>query len=211
MGILASSLNGVAATLFTCRIVVVLLVQVCAEYCRGRSSSYKHYATQYGRECWCQDESIELRHGAGTCDFQCSGDFSIVCGGFDSFSLYELVERELPSPPAADNYVGCFADDRNDRVLGAKSSSSEMTSEVIRYRKEASHRFWRRKTYCVISASQVFCQSAHTPLCHMKGTTPSPRDCHHRRPAHAAPFSRAAGAELQRGRMHKPRQSAVFP
>ncbi|CAM9474079.1 unnamed protein product, partial [Ectocarpus fasciculatus] len=104
---------------------------VCADYCRDQSSSYTHYATQYGRECWCQDESIDFRrHGAATCDYQCSGDDSIVCGGFDAFSLYDLEEGELPSPPTDDNYVGCFADDRNDRVLGAKSSSSEMTSEA---------------------------------------------------------------------------------
>ncbi|CAM9855150.1 unnamed protein product, partial [Scytosiphon promiscuus] len=103
---------------------------VCADYCRELSSSYTHYATQYGRECWCQDESIHLRHGAGSCDYQCSGDDSIVCGGFDSFSLYDLEGGELPSPPTDDNYVGCFADDQNDRVLGAQSSSSEMTSEA---------------------------------------------------------------------------------
>lgn len=123
------------------RAICALLIQVCADYCRERSSSYKHYATQYGRECWCQDESIHLRHGAGTCDYQCSGDESIVCGGFDSFSLYDLEERELPSPPKDDNYVGCFADDRNDRVLGAKSSSREMTSEVDR--QAGLHRSWK--------------------------------------------------------------------
>lgn len=64
-----------------------------------------------------------------------------MCGGFDSFSLYDLEEGELPSPPTDDNYVGCFADDRNDRVLGAKSSSSEMTSEVDR--QAGLHRFWK--------------------------------------------------------------------
>lgn len=107
------------------------LVQLCADYCREESASYTHYATQYGRECWCQDENIDLRHGVGTCDYECSGDESIVCGGVDSFSLYDLVEEgENPSPPTDDNYMGCFADDRNDRILGAMMSSSEMTSEV---------------------------------------------------------------------------------
>ena len=81
-------------------------------------------------QCWCQDSHIDLRHGAGTCDYNCSGDEAIVCGGFDSFSLYDLAEAPLPTPPTDDNYVGCFADDRQDRVLGAKTSSSSMTSEV---------------------------------------------------------------------------------
>lgn len=53
-----------------------------------------------------------------------------MCGGVDSFSLYDLAQADLPSSPTDDNYIGCFADDRNDRVLGAKISSSEMTSEV---------------------------------------------------------------------------------
>ncbi|CAN0515697.1 unnamed protein product, partial [Ectocarpus sp. 12 AP-2014] len=100
---------------------------VCADHCRGESPSYTYYATQYGRECWCQEESIDLRHGEGKCDYQCSGDESIVCGGFDSFSLYSLEKVDSPSSPTDDNYVGCFADDRNDRVLGTMMSSSSMT------------------------------------------------------------------------------------
>lgn len=62
-----------------------------------------------------------------------------MCGGLDSFSLYNLAEAPLPTPPTGDNYVGCFADDRHDRVLGAKASSSSMTSEVA-----ASVRFFRQ-------------------------------------------------------------------
>lgn len=118
------------STFFALHAVRTLLAQVCADHCRGESSSYKYYATQYGRECWCQEESINLRHAEGKCDYQCSGDESIVCGGFDSFSLYNLEEVDSPSSPTDDNYVGCFADDRNDRVLGTMTSSSSMTSEV---------------------------------------------------------------------------------
>lgn len=105
-------------------------VQVCADYCRRKSPSYTFYATQYGTECWCQDESIDLGGGAATCDYPCPGDRSVVCGGYDAFSLYDLEETDLPSPPTDDNYMGCFADDQHDRVLGAKTSSDRMTSEV---------------------------------------------------------------------------------
>lgn len=83
-------------------------------------------------KCWCQDETIDFRHGEGTCDFRCSGDETTFCGGFDSFSLYKLEEAVLPTSPTVDSYVGCFADDRNDRVLIAMTSSREMTSEVCR-------------------------------------------------------------------------------
>lgn len=53
-----------------------------------------------------------------------------MCGGFDSFSLYDLAEAEIPTPPTDSNYVGCYADDKNDRVLGAKRTSGDMTPEV---------------------------------------------------------------------------------
>ncbi|CAN0458863.1 unnamed protein product, partial [Ectocarpus sp. 12 AP-2014] len=67
----------------------VMTPTACATYCARTSPRYTYYATQWGRECWCQDENIDyLRHGDGTCDYECSGDDSIVCGGFDSFSLY---------------------------------------------------------------------------------------------------------------------------
>lgn len=75
---------------------------------------------------------MDLTRGEGTCDFPCSGDESSICGGFYSFTLYELTEAPPPTPAAEDGYVGCFADDKDDRVLGAKMSSSEMTSEVCR-------------------------------------------------------------------------------
>ncbi|CAM9249348.1 unnamed protein product [Ectocarpus sp. 13 AM-2016] len=108
----------------------VMTPSVCAAYCYRESASYAYYATQYGRECWCQDADIDLRHGEATCDYACSGDASISCGGFDAFTLYDLEGANLPTPPADDNYVGCFADDRHDRVLGAKTSSRSMTSEA---------------------------------------------------------------------------------
>lgn len=93
-------------------------------------------------QCWCGDDSIVLRHGAGVCDFDCAGDSSIKCGGFDAFTLYDLedaassdsrdpVSADDPSSPTDDNYLGCYADDQNNRVLdGATTTSSSMTSAV---------------------------------------------------------------------------------
>eukprot|EP00752_Nemacystus_decipiens_P018611 g16686.t1 len=102
---------------------------ICARYCQGEPASYTYYATQYGRECWCQDDSLDRRHGAGTCDYECAGDSGVVCGGWFSFSLYDLTD-DTPAPPVDDNYMGCYADDQDDRVLAAMTSSSDMTSEV---------------------------------------------------------------------------------
>ncbi|CAN0154082.1 unnamed protein product, partial [Ectocarpus sp. 6 AP-2014] len=108
----------------------VMTPSVCAAYCHRESASYAYYAIQYGGECWCQDTDIDLRHGEATCDYACSGDASISCGGFYAFTLYDLEGANLPTPPADDNYVGCFADDLQDRVLGAETSSNSMTSEA---------------------------------------------------------------------------------
>lgn len=83
-------------------------------------------------QCWCQGSDINLRHGLGTCDYDCTGDDSMKCGGFDSFLLYELDEMDPSASPTNghDNYVGCFADAKNDRVLDSKTSSGGMTTEV---------------------------------------------------------------------------------
>ena len=51
--------------------------------------------------------------------------------------MYEL-DREAPSPTPApiplatwgDDFVGCFADDAVDRVLGDKYSTQDLTPEV---------------------------------------------------------------------------------
>eukprot|EP00752_Nemacystus_decipiens_P012579 g11140.t1 len=103
---------------------------VCANHCRRESSRYAYYATQWGKECWCQDSDIHLRHGAGTCDFDCSGDASTKCGGFDAFTLYDMEDAVFPSPPSDSNYMGCFADDQRDRVLDTMAVQSNMDSEV---------------------------------------------------------------------------------
>ncbi|CAM9334004.1 unnamed protein product, partial [Ectocarpus sp. 13 AM-2016] len=141
--------------------------EACAVYCVKQSSGYVYYATQSGQECWCQDENIDLRHGEGTCDFRCSGDERTVCGGFDSFSLYKLEEAVVPSSPTDDSYVGCFADDRDDRVLVAMTSSREMTSEVCAaYCADNSS---RNKYYATQYGEECWC-AASVDLRHGEGT-----------------------------------------
>ncbi|CAM9931361.1 unnamed protein product [Ectocarpus sp. 4 AP-2014] len=108
--------------------------EVCAAYCINEDSRNMYYATQYGVECWCAID-VDLRHGEATCDYPCAGDSEATCGGFDAFDLFELERDGTPAPPMPvaptdDNYVGCYADDRRDRVLGAKTSSNDMTPEV---------------------------------------------------------------------------------
>lgn len=77
------------------------------------------------KKCWCAAE-VDLRHGDGTCDMACTGNAGTTCGGFDAFDLFELESL----PPSEDHYLGCFADDKRDRVLGDKTSSGNMSLQV---------------------------------------------------------------------------------
>lgn len=84
-------------------------------------------------KCWCaRDVEDYRRHGEGTCDFACTGDAGTTCGGYYSFDLFELKGADDPPPPSneEDYYLGCFADDKRDRVLEDKISAGDMTLEV---------------------------------------------------------------------------------
>lgn len=81
------------------------------------------------KKCWCAAE-VDLRHGDGTCDVACTGDAGTTCGGYDAFDLFALVGTDPPPQPSEDYYLGCFADDDDDRVLGGKTSSRDMSLQV---------------------------------------------------------------------------------
>lgn len=72
--------------------------------------------------------SLRGRHGVGVCDFLCSGDSQLMCGGDHAFDVYSI---PVPEAHTASNYVGCFADDANDRIFVDKlDDMSSMTPEV---------------------------------------------------------------------------------
>ncbi|CAM9840308.1 unnamed protein product, partial [Ectocarpus sp. 8 AP-2014] len=72
--------------------------QFCYNYCVGLGALWM--ATQYAIECWCTNE-VELdyaRHGAGAqCNYDCAGDESESCGGFDAFDLYRIDSDSITS------------------------------------------------------------------------------------------------------------------
>ncbi|CAN0429880.1 unnamed protein product, partial [Hapterophycus canaliculatus] len=42
-------------------------------------------------QCWCGDASIDYEfHGEADCDYECSGDATQTCGGFEAVSVYEV-------------------------------------------------------------------------------------------------------------------------
>lgn len=68
-----------------------LLAQLCADRCNDGSNT--HFGNQYGRECWCADDSDETsirQHGTSTnCKYECSGDADEDCGGWNAMSVYK--------------------------------------------------------------------------------------------------------------------------
>lgn len=90
-------------------------------------------ALQHGDECWCsKDGAMEYdRHGRGEygeCDMKCGGDDGeddyVTCGGHFAFDLYKLA---WPLPENNGEYVQCFGDLRDDRVMGEVMVADDMT------------------------------------------------------------------------------------
>ncbi|CAB1100464.1 unnamed protein product [Ectocarpus sp. CCAP 1310/34] len=107
-----------------------MTAELCYETCSAKGAAYM--ATQWGVECWCsRDGSLDYdRHGdTGVCDYPCIGDESETCGGVHSFNLYRLSWAPAPED---EEYVGCYADSKGDRVLFDMISSDNMTAGVCR-------------------------------------------------------------------------------
>ncbi|CAN0317675.1 unnamed protein product, partial [Ectocarpus fasciculatus] len=68
-----------------------MTTEFCFNYCVGLDALWM--ATQYGIECWCTAEA-ELdyaRHGEGAqCNYDCAGDETESCGGYNAFDLYRI-------------------------------------------------------------------------------------------------------------------------
>lgn len=99
---------------------------LCYDHCKLFDAS--HMATQYSKERSCANENfLHDRHGDGECDMPCSGDPDEICGGSYSFDLYEM---EWATPPSSDEFLGCFSDMKDDRVVGYFVDIKDMTVEL---------------------------------------------------------------------------------
>lgn len=91
-------------------------------------------ALQHGDECWCSyDGNMEYdRHGRGEfgeCDMMCGGEDSTTCGGRFAFDLYKL---SWPEPEDNGEYVQCFGDLRESRVMDEKAMMIRDDMTVIK-------------------------------------------------------------------------------
>ncbi|CAM9533140.1 unnamed protein product [Hapterophycus canaliculatus] len=71
-----------------------LTTESCALECEG----YAFFGTQYSYECWCGgNDTNHVQHGESeSCDAECAGDATQICGGNWSMSVYQYT----PTAPA---------------------------------------------------------------------------------------------------------------
>lgn len=91
-------------------------------------------------QCFCSTVGDEFdEYGPATCSNACAGDSSQTCGGHFALSIYEYADYSPPPtsmPLLAFEYVGCYVDTNEDRVLsGASTTSPTMTTSVSPSRK----------------------------------------------------------------------------
>lgn len=59
---------------------------MCEQFCRGKGAA--KYGLQYGHECWCGEGPDFDQHGAGVCNYRCSGNLHTTCGGCEFVFVY---------------------------------------------------------------------------------------------------------------------------
>jgi hypothetical protein len=111
-----------------------MTIEMCADFC----SSFRYFATEYGRECYCgshiatNSESADLED----CSMACAGDPTAYCGGPNRLELFmnpDIVGGQPEQPAAAGDYslVGCRKEPDGRRALNGKATaSSSMTNEA---------------------------------------------------------------------------------
>ena len=65
------------------------------------------------------------------CDSKCGGD-EYACGGSYAITAYQLADVVELQPEEVNGvtYLGCYKDERDDRVMDFKERRDDMTAEV---------------------------------------------------------------------------------
>ncbi|CAN0347440.1 unnamed protein product, partial [Ascophyllum nodosum] len=103
--------------------------KLCYEYCSVQGAFYM--ATKFGKECFCSnDDKFNYdRESIGVCSISCAGNESERCGDYNAFDLYELV---WPDTQTDIEYMDCYANDPEERMMSDMYVSDDMTSTVCR-------------------------------------------------------------------------------
>lgn len=85
-------------------------------------------------QCFCGVESDDPdEFGEAVCNFECAGDPSQTCGGFNAISVYTFgTDGPPPTPaPVTPEFLGCWADFKSNRLMTlVVEATAAMTIEV---------------------------------------------------------------------------------
>lgn len=112
---------------------VTSIAQDCATFCSG----YTYFGLQYSVECYCGGASVDVdQNGEGSCSMACGGDPSSTCGGVYTMTVYQFDDPGdaggvlAPAEVSGAEYLGCFADSKESRILTFEDADASMTAEV---------------------------------------------------------------------------------
>jgi len=95
--------------------------QHCVNYCGERG--YKYAGVEFQNLCICGSNSDYARYGKSTiCNFKCSGNKSLICGGSGATSIYSTAGHgKFALPPVKKlkkwTAIGCYKDNKSSRDL----------------------------------------------------------------------------------------------
>lgn len=81
------------------------------------------------KQCFCGEATDDPTGlGPATCDFECAGDHSDTCGGYNAITVYKHPEVVVVDPTPTP--LGCWKDSKHGRIMTHKETSGVMTTDV---------------------------------------------------------------------------------
>lgn len=109
-------------------------VQLCSDRCKTTANN-AFYALQWGVECHCGAADVNpTALGATDCPMDCGGGGG-KCGGTYAASTYKYNDPGAGGTPTTEvvpgaEYLGCYKDVEDDRVMTRQDTSTAMTAQV---------------------------------------------------------------------------------
>ncbi|KAK4118393.1 WSC-domain-containing protein, partial [Parathielavia appendiculata] len=98
----------------------------CAAFCDVRGLTV--FGVENGNECWCDSTSPDstLEAAEGDCTALCTGDDTLLCGGFWRLTVYKKRELEVQQVEGWE-YSNCYVDADARLLPVGKGASAQMT------------------------------------------------------------------------------------
>lgn len=64
-------------------------INYCCTGCLHTNTALRHVATNHAHRCGAEGVDVAI-NGIGECDYACAGDDTKICGGYWSFTVYDV-------------------------------------------------------------------------------------------------------------------------